>query len=59
MKITLFFLLSCLISAAALFFSVKIADTELGISTIICTWIFFMWILFNKLNQSTNNSDSV
>ncbi|WP_316809475.1 hypothetical protein [Pedobacter agri] len=55
MKNFLFFLVSCLISATALLLSGKIADFELGISTVICVWTIFAWSIINKISQSKNS----
>ncbi|MDQ1142539.1 hypothetical protein QE439_003920 [Pedobacter agri] len=55
MKNILFFLVSCLISATALLISGKIADFELGISTVICVWTIFAWSIINKIGQGNNS----
>jgi len=55
MKNFLFFLFSCLISATALLLSGKIADIELGISTVICVWIIFAWSIINKVGQGKDS----
>ncbi|WP_231426885.1 MULTISPECIES: hypothetical protein [Pedobacter] len=55
MKNFLFFLVSCLISATALLLSGKIADIELGISTVICVWIIFAWSIINKVSQGSDS----
>lgn len=58
MKNLLFFMVSILISVAAYVFSVNLEDIELGICTIICIWVFFLWNLFNKINQTKKSTDS-
>lgn len=58
MKNFLFFLFSCLISATALLLSGKIAEIELGISTVICIWIIFAWSVINKVGQGKEDSRS-
>jgi len=48
MKNILLFLLVSFFSVIAFFISTKIADPELGYSTVAILWGFYLWLTFSK-----------